>query len=421
MHIPQDVWDLIIDQLAEMEDHGRFLRAASLVSTAWVNRSQHHLFSTVSFKPRVGSVQEWCSGVRPDPGGVSRHVRTLEFIHGRNPSEESGPLVTDVLKTAFSHLTSFRNIQRLGVYRVDLGIAPLDVLIPVISSFAGTLKQLLWIQAHDTAHKTWTTISTIVNLLPNLVDLFLSGDIDDAGPGIACPPLPRIQLPDDLELERFDYRVYKHFKFQELRFSTSVPTSSSFLEYCRNNLRALDLRDMWIIGGERTLIGGGLEETRVLVLTTLLGDYGTLQMLLEACRTLETLAFSFYTDVGRLLRSIPSDSISLIHLYDPRPSTPFRSLEKLRNSSVALFEDYVSELEQIVIPECRNLGVSLKVIARRFCDHHPGLKTRVRIYIEFTDWGMDARPIEYVDIPLLKAELEKEVGDDVTFELARTC
>jgi len=32
----------------------------------------------------------------------------------------------------------------------------------------------------------------------------------------------------------------------------------------------------------------------------------------------------------------------------------------------------------------------------------------------------DARPVETVDIPLFKAELEKQVGEYVAFELART-
>ena len=427
MLIPQDIWDLIIDRLAEVRyppERCEFLRAASLVSTTWVNRSQHHIFSTVSFNPRGRSVQKWCSGVGPDPGGVSRHVRTLEFIHGRNPSKEPGPLVTDVLKTAFPHLTSFRNIQTLEVYRVDLGVAPLELLIPIFSSFAGTLRRLLWIQMADTVHKTWTTISAIVNLFPNLLDLILSGDSVSDGHGITCPPLPRIRFPDDVELAHVDYvdsLAFKHFKFQELRVCVQVPNSSSLLEYCQSHLRALDLKDTRTCGRESTLISGGLEQTHVLVLTTIIGDNGTLQVLLEACCTLETFAFSFGLFVGRLLGSIPSNSVSLIHLHNPCMGSPFGTPEYLRSLSVARFEDYILNLEQRVIPECRDLGGSLKKIARRFRDRHPGLKTRVQIHVELTGWGVDARTTETVDIPLLKAELKKEVGDGVTFELARTC
>lgn len=87
------------------------------------------------------------------------------------------------------------------MHRVDLGLAPLDVLIPTISSLADTLKRLLWIQVHGTVHKNWTTISTIVNLLPSSVDLFLSGSFVRAGHGITHSPLPRIQLQDGMELK----------------------------------------------------------------------------------------------------------------------------------------------------------------------------------------------------------------------------
>ena len=82
-------------------------------------------------------------------------------------------------------------------------------------------------------------------------------------------------------------------------------------------------------------------------------------------------AFSFDSGVGRLLGLIPGDSISLIYLYNPCPRTLFGSPENLRNLPVSLFEDYIFDLEQKVIPECRYLGIFLKKIARRFHDNHP--------------------------------------------------
>ena len=91
------------------EDHMRgrkFLRAASLVSTTWVNRCQYHLFSTITFSQRR-SVQEWCSRIEPGSEGVSRHVRVLTLINWRTDLS----LVADVPKTAFPHLTSFQNFR----------------------------------------------------------------------------------------------------------------------------------------------------------------------------------------------------------------------------------------------------------------------------------------------------------------------
>ena len=231
----------------------KFLKAASLVSTVLVNRCQHHLLSAISFSHRQ-SVEEWCSIIGAGPHGVSRHVRALNLINERVCS----PLVADVLETAISHLTSFRNLQRLEVLGVDLSLTPLNVFISIISSFSGTLKRLLWIQVHDTDHKTWTTVSTIVNLLPNLVDLFLSGSFFRADCRTTYSPLPRIQLPDDMELEHIDSLAFNHFKFQELRIGSLVPNSLSFLEYCQMHLRALDLRDLRICDRELTLIGSGL-------------------------------------------------------------------------------------------------------------------------------------------------------------------
>ena len=139
----------------------------------------------------------------------------------------------------------------------------------------------------------------MVNLFPNLVYLLLSGEFVSAGRGIACSHLPRIQLPDDVELEHIKSIEFIYFKFQELRVYTSVPNSLSFFEYCRNHLLALDLRALRIARPELSPIAGGLEETHVLVLTSFIGNHGTLQALLEACGALETFAFSFDPGVGR--------------------------------------------------------------------------------------------------------------------------
>lgn len=70
MHIPKDIVDLIIDQLASRSrvKRRRNLQAASLVSTRWVNRYQRHRFSTIVF-PDKRSLQEWCSRTRLDSDG----------------------------------------------------------------------------------------------------------------------------------------------------------------------------------------------------------------------------------------------------------------------------------------------------------------------------------------------------------------
>ena len=239
MYIPQDIVDLIVDQLASMVSGSRrrgYLQAVSLVSTAWVGRCQRHLFSTIMFYHN-DDIREWCYRIKPDPDGISRYVRALLLHRGRILQS---PLDTDVLKTALPHLTSFKNIQELKVDGVDLNVTSLDVLISIISSFASTLKRFVWAQTPDATRDPWTIISTLVNLLPNLVDLLLSSDPLLDAHRITYPPLSRIQLPHDVR--RIDLLAFKYFKFQELRVHVSVPDSPTLFDYCQIHLRALDLR-----------------------------------------------------------------------------------------------------------------------------------------------------------------------------------
>ena len=229
MHIPQDVVELVIDQLVLMNAAcwDRCLRATSLVSTAWVNPSQRRLFTALDFNSGV-EVQRWCSRTRPGPYGISRHVLTLRLW--------ASCLVSDTLETAIPHLTSFRNLQELEVVRVDTNRVSLHVLVPIFSSFANTLKRLQWTQK-PTVHETWETLYTLTNLLPNVTDIDLSGLYDE----FPIPPsaLPRIHLSDDNEPP--DPFAFKHFKFHELKTMRSIPLSPPFLEYCQTHLRVLDL------------------------------------------------------------------------------------------------------------------------------------------------------------------------------------
>ena len=243
MHIPQDVVELIIDQLAlvinacrEMHpvDRDKCLQATSLVSTAWVNPSQRHLFSTTDFNSGA-EVQKWCSRTRPGPYGISRHVRTLRLWR---PS-----LVSDILETAIPHFTSFRNLRELNIggdpylRRVDINRASPDLLAPIFSSFAGTLKRLQWTQK-DTTHETWKSLYILTDLLPNLMDLDLTGYHYDGLP-VLPPVLPRIHLSSHNEPP--DPLAFKHFKFHELKIMKSIPPSPPFFEYCQTHLRVLDL------------------------------------------------------------------------------------------------------------------------------------------------------------------------------------
>lgn len=155
MYIPQDIVSLTIDQLV-WETVGatqvasrygmvcpsmlaRELRATSLVSTQWVDRSQHYLFSIVTLY-REEHVREWCSRITPDPHGVSRHVRVLYL--------RISALHRHFVKAALPNLTSFQNLQELVVHHEEprISCVSLDDLASIFSSFATTLKRLQWTQ-----------------------------------------------------------------------------------------------------------------------------------------------------------------------------------------------------------------------------------------------------------------------------------
>lgn len=247
MYIPPDIIDLIIDQLV-LDSAGsapvepRYsagyprslvpnLLAASLVSTHWVNRSQYYLFSTVKLY-RKKHIVEWCSNIRADPRGVSRHVRVLQL----------GPqtLHSDVLESALPHLISFPNLRELVVSHGESNIArvSLDVLTPIFSSFAATLKELRW--TNVTTHDAWKTLYTLTNLLPNLVEIEVSKYLIDRRL-ITPPALPRIHLSLPPNDQPPNFFAFKYVKFQELTITNLVPPSPQFLGYCSTSLRVLDL------------------------------------------------------------------------------------------------------------------------------------------------------------------------------------
>lgn len=249
MHIPHDIVNLVIDQLVfEAADaalvtsrpYGAWryprslaqdLRATSLVNTLWSHHSQHYLFSSVTLY-REAHVQQWCSRIRPGAEGVSRHVRTLKL----------GPqtLRSDIFKTALPHLMSFSNLQELIMCHSrtsDTSHVSLDILTPIFSSFAATLKRLRWSNA--ITDNAWKILYPLTNLLPNLVDIELSGCGLDRR-FIRPSAHPRIHLSLPFGDQSPNLMAFKHFKFQELSIMAPISQSPQFLKYCCTSLRVLD-------------------------------------------------------------------------------------------------------------------------------------------------------------------------------------
>jgi len=128
------------------------------------------------------------------------------------------------------------------------------------------------------------------------------------------------------------------------------------------------------------------------------------------------LDFGLSPGLAQLLGLIPSSSVSLVRVTNPSrwgyaPSTysgswPWESLEELYQRA------YVGSSTRA---ELVHLGVSVREIARRFSDRHPGSKTRVEASLNL--WESEVRAVEDGETPWYKERFEEELGNHVDLEL----
>ena len=150
MYLYPDLIELVLDQLGSVtKNRGEFiqcLRATSLVSIDWSDPSRRRLYNNITFYKKE-DIQAWCSGIKlTGPYGVSRHVRVLRL--------GTASFCPRTFKAALPHLTSFSCLQGLVVGLINdcspnlpgIGGIPLDVLDPILTSFADTLVRLQWTQ-----------------------------------------------------------------------------------------------------------------------------------------------------------------------------------------------------------------------------------------------------------------------------------
>ena len=155
-----------------------------------------------------------------------------------------------------------------------------------------------------------------------------------------------------------------------------------------------------------------------LISTTLTGDHQDFQTLLEGCHALQVLSVGLYPGTARFLGLIPSDSVSLIRLDNPLRFgyAPMTYNDSWSWKSFEEFQLYLSDVEGYnVLSELMDLSISIRKIAQRFSDRHPGSKTRVRATLDLAESEMEA--VEKGGIPLFKARLEEELGNCVELEL----
>ena len=68
-----------------------------------------------------------------------------------------------------------------------------------------------------------------------------------------------------------------------------------------------------------------------------------------------------------------------------------------------------------VLAELTHLGASIRKVAQRFSDRHPGSKTRVRATLDLTE--SEIKAVKNGGIPLFKTKLEEELGNFADVEL----
>ncbi|KAF9778906.1 hypothetical protein BJ322DRAFT_1090333 [Thelephora terrestris] len=175
---PQEIVDEVIDNL----DNPRDLRACSLVSSRWLERSRCKLFANVSLN--TWNFNKWRKNIPPGPNGIATYVRSLSLRQARSIIT----LEPETLMGIMDHLTSFRRLKTLILQDVnfdDLFDEP--SLTQCFGHFGASVDSLY-------LHGIWTDMSTLlffVNLFPNLGHLTINSPILSEG----VTELPERVLP----------------------------------------------------------------------------------------------------------------------------------------------------------------------------------------------------------------------------------
>ena len=161
---PQELVDRVVDNL----DDPRHLRACSLVSSKWLERSRRRLFANVSLN--TWNFDRWQKKIPPGPNGISGYVRSLALRQARSIVS----LEPETLMGIMDHLTSFRRLKTLILQDAnfdDLFDGP--SLTECFGHFGHSVTSVyLCGVSTDT-----TTLLFFINLFPNLNYLTISSPL----------------------------------------------------------------------------------------------------------------------------------------------------------------------------------------------------------------------------------------------------
>ena len=146
--LPQELVDWIIDELADLNNYHAFGQH-SLISRAWVTRTQRYCFERVNFEG-LEELEKWQRNIEPDPAGVSRHVRKLVLTR-----------ITS-LEAFDAHIRAFTRVEVLTIVDCSFVLSPL--VAKYFAPMGSSLVQLL-------IKELETTSGTIISLLATLPKL----------------------------------------------------------------------------------------------------------------------------------------------------------------------------------------------------------------------------------------------------------
>ena len=166
--IPQELVDEVIDNLNNPRD----LRACSLVSSEWVDRSRCRLFANVALS--TWNFDQWRRNIPPGPNGISAYVRSLTLRQARSIVS----LEPETLMGIMDHLTSFQRLKALLLHDVNFDdLFDGRSLTQCFGHFGVSVKSL-----H--LHGIRTDMSTMlffISLFPNLNHLAIGSPILSSG------------------------------------------------------------------------------------------------------------------------------------------------------------------------------------------------------------------------------------------------
>ena len=183
---PQEIIDDIIDHF-QNDPSPENLQTCSLVARSWVPRSRRSLFRDVSF-PGKNRFERWCKAIPPGPDGIASYTRVLRL------SDPWQKLMDPVLlQSHLDHFTSFRSLQSLAFFLVDLSAFDRNSITSCFCHFE-TVQSLIFCNVASPI----TNILLLIYLFPHLQRL----DIEDLK-----PPKDMIVMDVPLEAEPFMLRT----------------------------------------------------------------------------------------------------------------------------------------------------------------------------------------------------------------------